>query len=59
MLSYCQIQKKEGRENESDNMGRYESQDTSDDNVITDYKRDCIYCDCSQCSVIYFQDALC
>ena len=26
--------------------------------VITDFKRDCIYRDCSQCSVIYFQEAL-
>ena len=26
--------------------------------VITDFKRDCIYHDCSQCGVIYFQEAL-
>ena len=42
-LSYCPIEAKENNE----------------ENVITDYKRDCIYRDCQRCGVINFQEALC
>ena len=50
MLSYCPLKDCQN--------GKKESADTSD-TVITDFKRECIYRDCSQCSVIYFQETLC
>ena len=52
MLSYCPLLSKHKEDGEN------ESAETSD-NVITDNKRDCIYRDCSQYGVIYFQEALC
>ena len=53
MLSYCPIQQKEKQ-----NDGKNESEDTREEYIITDHKSDCIYHDCSQCGVIYFQEAL-
>ena len=54
MLSYCPVQEKEKQENENED----ESEDTRKDYVITDHKRDCIFRDCLQCGVVYFQEAL-
>ena len=53
MLSYCPIQQKE-----KPNDGKNESEHTTEEYVITDHKRDCIYRDCLQCGVVYFQEAL-
>lgn len=55
MLSYCPLRDEEDRKNKA--AGSCEKLEL--DHVITDYKRDCIYRDCPQCGVIYFQDALC